>query len=74
MSDPAATHIEAKRRFTYMLTIECASVGTADLAKVENLLDLHFQELVYDDQFVEHLDETTAVTIQVIPTFGQENG
>ena len=63
---------EAKRRFTYTLTIECAGEGNANLEKVENLLDLHFQELVMDDNFVKELDEKDAVTIQVIPNFGQK--
>lgn len=64
--------VEAKRRFSYTLTIECASEGNADLMAVENLLDLHFQELVMDDRFVNELDEKQAVTIQVIPNFGQK--
>ena len=63
---------EAKRKFTYTLTIECASEGNADLNEVERLLDLHFQDLVMDDQFVAELDEKQAVTIQVIPNFGQK--
>ena len=63
---------EAKRRFTYTLTIDCASEGNADLGQVENLLDLHFQDLVMDDEFVNELDEKQAVTIQVIPNFGQK--
>ena len=62
---------QAKRQFTYTLTIECASEGDADLNSVENLLDLHFQELVMDDQFVNELDEKQAITIQVVPNFGQ---
>ena len=63
---------EAKRKFTYTLTIECAGEGKADLEAVESILDLHFQELVMDDTFVGHLDEQQAVTIQVIPQFGQK--
>jgi hypothetical protein len=63
---------EAKRRFTYTLTVECASEGNADLEQVERLLDLHFQDLVMDDEFVNELDEKEAVTIQVIPNFGQK--
>ena len=63
---------EAKRKFTYTLTIECAGEGNANLDKVENLLDLHFQELVMDDNFVKELDEANAVTIQVVPNFGQK--
>ena len=63
---------EAKRKFTYTLTVECAGEGNANLEKVESLLDLHFQELVMDDNFVNELDEANAVTIQVIPNFGQK--
>jgi archaellin len=63
---------EAKRKFNYTLTIECASEGNADLNEIERLLDLHFQELVMDDTFVNELDEQQAVTIQVIPNFGQK--
>ena len=62
---------EAKRKFTYTLTIECAGEGNANLDRVESLLDLHFQELVMDDNFVKELDEANAVTIQVVPNFGQ---
>jgi len=64
--------VPAKRRFTYTLTVECASEGNADLGAVEKLLDLHFQELVMNDSFVNELDEKQAVTIQVIPNFGQK--
>ena len=64
--------VPAKRRFTYTLTVECASEGDADLERVEHLLDLHFQDLVMDDEFVNELDEKQAVTIQVIPNFGQK--
>ena len=63
---------EAKRRFTYTLVVECAGEGNANLDRVENLLDLHFQELVMDDNFVKELDEANAVTIQVVPNFGQK--
>ena len=62
---------EAKRRFTYTLSIECESEGNANLEQVERLLDVHFQDLVMDDQFVNELDEKQAVTIQVVPNFGQ---
>jgi archaellin len=61
----------AVRRFSYTLNIECASEGNADMTEVEKLLDLHFQDLVMDDTFVNELDEKQAVTIQVIPNFGK---
>lgn len=64
--------VPAKRTFTYTLTVECASEGNADLGAVENILDLHFQELVMDDTFVNELDERQAVTIQVVPNFGEK--
>ena len=63
---------EAKRRFTYTLSIECESEGNANLEQVERLLDVHFQDLVMDDRFVAELDEKKSVTIQVIPNFGQK--
>ena len=67
-----ADTVPAKRTFTYTLSIECASEGNADLGAVENLLDLHFQDLVMDDTFVNELDESEAVTIQVVPNFGKK--
>jgi hypothetical protein len=39
--------------------------GEADMAQVENLIDLSMQDLVYDDEFIAALDEKEAVTIQV---------
>jgi archaellin len=62
--------VDAKREFTYTFRVSCASEGSADLDKVEQLIDLSMQELVYDDQFIQALDEDQAVTIQVIPNFG----
>jgi archaellin len=67
-----ADTVPAKRTFTYTLSIECASEGNADMKAVENILDLHFQDLVMDDTFVNELDESQAVTIQVVPNFGQK--
>ena len=64
--------VPAKRKFTYTLSVECASEGNADLDAVENILDLHFQDLVMDDTFVNELDESQSVTIQVITNFGQK--
>lgn len=62
------------RTFQYTFTVICAGDGTADLAQVENLIDLSMQDLVYDDEFVAALDEKEAVTIQVTPNFGQTIG
>lgn len=55
------------RTFKFIFNVECAGPGDADLAAVENMIDLTMQELVLDDQFIDALDEKEAVTIQVIP-------
>jgi archaellin len=54
--------------------IECRSQGDPDLAKVENMIDLNMQDLVFDDEFIQALDERESVTIQVIPQFGKMDG
>ena len=59
------------REFSYTFNITCAGNGNADLAEVENLIDLNMQELVFDDRFIQALDENISVTIQVIPNFGK---
>jgi hypothetical protein len=53
------------RTFKFQFTVECASNGTADVTRVEELIDLAMQDLVYDDLFIEALDEKESVTIQV---------
>lgn len=53
------------RTFNYRLEIICAGTGTADGDRVEQMLDLAFQDLVYDDEFVTALDEQESVTIRV---------
>jgi hypothetical protein len=58
------------RLFTYKFTIECAGVGDADLARVEQLIDLSMQDLVEDDEFIVALDEKESVTIQVTQQIG----
>ena len=55
------------RLYKFSFTVECAGEGTPDLAKVEELIDLSMQDLVYDDEFIAALDEKEAVTIQVLP-------
>lgn len=55
------------RTIKYSFTIECAGDGTANLEKVEHMIDLAMQDLVYDDEFIEALDEKQAVTIQTRP-------
>ena len=62
------------RTFRYQFVVECASQGDADTALVENLIDLAMQDLVFDDAFVNALDESESVTIQVIPQTGVDIG
>jgi hypothetical protein len=53
------------REFKFQFTVVCAGAGEADIAQVENMIDLSMQDLVYDDEFIAALDEKEAVTIQV---------
>jgi archaellin len=59
------------RTYKFQFVIECAGEGVADLVRVEEMIDLTMQELVFDDEFVSALDENQAVSIQVIPQFGK---
>lgn len=58
------------RTFNFTFTVTCAGTGTADLDRVESMIDLSMQDLVMDDEFVEALDEKESVTIQVQRQFG----
>ena len=62
------------RIYKYTFEVVCASEGTPNLARVEQMIDLSMQDLVYDDEFIAALDEKEAVTIQVTPQFGQMDG
>jgi hypothetical protein len=53
------------RTYLFQFEVVCAGQGDADLARVEQMIDLSMQELVYDDEFIAALDEKEAVTIQV---------
>ena len=53
------------RKYEFKFTIECAEEGTADLQRVEEMIDLTMQDLVFDDEFIAALDEKQSVTIQV---------
>lgn len=52
------------RTFKFVFTVECVGDGHADLARVEQMIDLNMQDLVFDDEFVAALDEKEAVSIQ----------
>jgi hypothetical protein len=62
------------RQYRFVFVIECQGEGEPDLGRVEEMLDLSMQELVHDDDFIAALDEREAVTIQVIPQFGNTDG
>ncbi len=53
------------RTLKFQFEVTCAGPGTVDEDKVESMIDLVMQELVYDDEFIVALDEKEAVTIQV---------
>jgi hypothetical protein len=53
------------RTFKFVFTVECVGSGTADLERVEQMIDLNMQDLVMDDEFIAALDEKEAVSIQV---------
>ena len=56
----------AQRTLKYTFTVTCVNSGSnIDLKRVEEMIDLSMQDLVYDDEFVAALDEKEAVTIQV---------
>jgi hypothetical protein len=61
------------REFKFSFTVTCAGEGKADLARVEEMIDLSMQDLVYDDEFITALDEKSSVTIQVERQIGQPN-
>jgi hypothetical protein len=55
----------AMREMKFQFTVVCAGSGRADNERVESMIDLAMQDLVYDDEFIAALDEKEAVTIQV---------
>jgi hypothetical protein len=62
------------RTYKFQFEVVCAGRGQPDLKRVEDMIDLSMQDLVYDDEFIAALDEKEAVTIQVIPLFGKTDG
>jgi hypothetical protein len=53
------------REMKFQFTVICTGEGRADDERVESMIDLAMQDLVYDDEFIAALDEKEAVTIQV---------
>ena len=53
------------REYQFVFNVVCAGNGTANMARVEEMIDLNMQDLVFDDEFIAALDEKQSVTIQV---------
>ena len=53
------------REYRFVFNVVCASEGRPDMARVEEMIDLSMQDLVFDDEFIAALDEKQSVTIQV---------
>ena len=53
------------RTLKFTFEVVCAGNGQADEARVEEMIDLSMQDLVYDDEFITALDEKESVTIRV---------
>ena len=53
------------REYQFVFNVVCAGNGTPNMARVEEMIDLSMQDLVYDDEFIAALDEKQSVTIQV---------
>ena len=53
------------RTLKFQFEVICASEGRADEERVESMIDLAMQDLVYDDEFITALDEKESVTIRV---------
>ena len=53
------------REYQFVFNVVCAGTGTPDMARVEEMIDLSMQDLVFDDEFITALDEKQSVTIQV---------
>lgn len=54
-----------KRTLNYRFEVICADSQDADLVRVEEMIDLAMQDLVYDDEFIAALGEKESVTIRV---------
>lgn len=57
-NDPAARASDQKsasKRLEFKLVIETGAGGDTDEVKIEDLISLHFQDLLYDETFSEAL-------------------
>jgi hypothetical protein len=71
MADPSAKN----RTVRFSVTIETKGAGhDADLVRVEELLALHIQDLLYDEEFTSALQPEEFISSTVTPILGKENG
>ena len=54
------------RSYQFLFEVVCTSDCKPDMARVETMIDLAMQDLVYDHEFIQSLDEKEAVSIQVV--------
>lgn len=54
-----------KKTFNFRFEVICADADDTDHVRVEQLIDLAMQDLVYDDEFVAAVGEKQALTIRV---------
>lgn len=55
------------KTFNYKFEVICSNPVSPDLTKVEEMINLAMQDLIYDDQFVAALGEKASITIRVSP-------
>ena len=53
--------------YNFKFEVICATAKSPDLVKVEDMLNLAMQDLIFDDKFIEALGEQQSVTIRVSP-------
>lgn len=54
-----------QKTYNFRFEVICANSDNTDMARVEQMIDLAMQDLVYDDEFVAALGEKESVTIRV---------
>lgn len=53
------------RTLKYVITFELGGPGELDQARVNEMVDLAIQDLIYDDEFIGALDEKVSVSSTV---------
>ena len=55
------------KQFDFKFEVICSNPERPDLTKVEEMINLAMQDLIYDDNFVAALGEKASITIRVSP-------